>query len=129
MAVGEVEGLQGEVHRDHGQHAGEQVQNHREVHQGLAHLKAHDRHGVGHHEHEEGGHQAGDAGDLEGVPKPGGELVDRVGLEQLQVVLRAPLGGEEGAGVHAGVGAEGGAHQPDNGNEPENGQGRDENVE
>ena len=128
MAVGQSKGFQGEVHGDHGQHTGEQVHEHRCVHQSLPGFEPGDRHGVGHHNHKQRGDHAGPAGDDKGVPEPCGELVHRVRCQQLDIVDGAPFLREEGGGVHAGIGAEGGADQPHNGNDPDDAQQCNEGV-
>ena len=120
IGVGQVEVLQHEVDRDHGQYAREQVDNDREVLQQLAALEPAAAQRVGHHQHKAGGDHAVEAGHHKGVGKPARELRHRVRVEQdVDVVAYGVACREEPPHIDAPVGGKGGDQQPQNGHQPD----------
>ena len=119
VGVGQVEVAQDEVDRDHGQHAGEQVDGDRQVLQQPAAFELAAAHGVSHHHHKGGGDHAVEAGHHKGVHEPLGELRHRVGVEQdVDVVLEGIVLGEKGAEVDPRIGGQAGDQQPQDGHQP-----------
>lgn len=112
IGVGQVEILQHEVDRDHGQYAREQVDNDREVLQQLATLEPAAAQRVDHHQHKAGEDHAVEAGHHKGVGKPARELRHRVRVEQdVDVVAYGVACREEPPHIDAPVGGKGGDQQ------------------
>ncbi len=128
VALGHAQRLQDEVDGDHGHEAREQVQDHRHVHVRLAHLPLQAAGAVRHTQHEEGGDDAGAAGDEEGVHEHPGEVHDVKLREQRLVVVHGVGLGQEGRDELALAVTEGLHHQPEERDQPDDAQHDQEDI-
>src|SRR5699024_7793943 len=114
VGVGQVQIPQHEVDGNHGQYAGEQVDDDREILQQAAALESAAAECVGNHQHKAGRDHAVEHGHNKGIGKPLRELCHTVRMEQhVDVIVQGITFRKKSGDVDTAIAGEGSDQQPD----------------